>query len=184
MTEERPEFPQRIFLDSSVLQTMLRYDEYLYDGGSINANDQIHRDPSGIVKLESLKAIVEVGDRAPFQLALSRNSFAEVSRSGISAYLRWAYDVLDHWNICLEESGPPAPNDEALRALDSGEVGYLGAGDRALIRDAILFECDTFLTMENKLPKNRVHLRKSVGLWVETPEMVWNRVHPWAALLR
>jgi hypothetical protein len=182
MTDARPEFPQRIFLDSSVLQTMLRYGEFLYDGGLIEPHDRIHRDPNGLAKLEALQAIMEVGRRASFQFALSKNSFSEVTHAARSSYLSWAYDVLDHWNACLEESDPPIPNDEALRMLDSGQVGYLGNGDRALIRDAILFECDTFLTMENKLPKNRPHLRKCLGLWVETPEMVWSRVQPWAGL--
>ncbi len=178
------EFPQRIFLDSSALQTMLIYGEYLYDGGSIEPEDRLHRDPEGTAKLEALRAIMQVGDRAPFQFALSRNSFVEVRHAGRNSYLRWAYDVLDHWNICLAESGPPVPDLRALEALDSGAVGYLGEGDRALVRDALLFACDTFLTMENKLPRNRAHLHRTLGLRVETPSMVWERVSPWARLFR
>lgn len=182
MTTVLPEFPLRVFLDSSVLQAMLRYGEYLYDGGAIEANDQIHRDPLGVAKLEALRAIMQVGYRAPFQFALSSNSFAEVRQSQDHAYLRWALDVLDHWNACLAESDAPSPKPAALQALASGVHGYLGEGDRRLIEDALNFDCDTFLTMENKLPKNRAHLQQTLGIRVETPVMVWSRVEPWAGL--
>ena len=98
--------------------------------------------------------------------------------------MRWAYDVLDHWNVCLSEAGPPEVNPDALANLDSPAIGYLGAGDRALLRDAVLFGCDTFLTMENKLPRNRTHLWNMLGVHVESPSAVWERVAPWAALYR
>lgn len=184
MSSPFAEFPRRIFLDSSTLQTMLNYGEYLYDGGNIELTDRIHRDPEGMSKLEALRAMLELGDRAPFEFALSRNSFIEVRQAGRDSYLRWAYDVLDHWSICLAESGPPIPDQRALEALDSGAVGYLGEGDRALVRDALLFACDTFLTMENKLPRGRAHMRRVLGLRVETPAMVWERISPWARLFR
>lgn len=66
MSLERPDFPQRIFLDSSTLQTMLRYGEYLYDGGEVGEDDRIHRDPVGLKKLEDLRTIMEIAQRAPF----------------------------------------------------------------------------------------------------------------------
>lgn len=126
--------------------------------------------------------MMQVSSRAPFEFVLSGNSFSEVRQAGSSAYLRWAYDVLDHCETCLAESGPPSPNPHALSILDGSKIGYLGSGDRAFIRDALCFGCDTFLTMENKLAGNRDHLRSSLGIWVETPVMVWNLVQPWARL--
>lgn len=184
MCQERPDFPQRIFLDSSTLQTLLRYGGYLYDGEGISEGDRIYRDPAGVKKLEDLRTIMEIAQRAPFQFALSNNSFAEVNDARDSSYLRWAYDVLDHWNICLWESGPPQPDPQAVAALESSSLGYLGEGDRALIRDAVLFECDTFLTMENRLPKNAAHLFKLLRVRIETPSQTWERVRPWSALFR
>ncbi len=91
---------------------------------------------------------------------------------------------MDHWRTCIEESGIPECSKETLKLLDSSALGYLGNGDRALLRDAVMFGCDTFLTMENKLHKNSNHLRQTIGIFVESPCGVWARIRPWAALYR
>lgn len=176
--------PQRIFLDSSTLQTLQKYGGFLYENEPLWENDPIYRDRYGIAKLEALRSIMQIAERAPFEFALSENSFLEVERCGNWAYLQWAYDVLDHWRTCVEGSGIPECSQEKLKCLDSSVLGYLGKGDRALLRDAVMFGCDTFLTMENKLPKNSNHLRQSLGIFVESPCGVWARLSPWAALFR
>lgn len=178
------EIPQRIFLDSSTLQTLQDYGAFLYENEPISKLDRIHRDKQGIEKLEALRTIMQIAERAPFQFALSEHSFHEVVRANSESYLQWAYDVLDHWLICLEESGEPQPNQTILAKLDDQSFGYLGAGDRALLRDALFFECDTFLTMENKLPKNSAHLRRELGICVVSPIGMWQMLAPWAALFR
>jgi hypothetical protein len=178
------DFPQRIFLDSSSLQTMLNYGGYLYENEEIGMCDPIRKDSLGIAKLEAFQKVMLIAERAPFEFALSGNSFKEVQRAKDSAYLRWAYDVLDHWNVCLEENGPPEPNRDGLAAIESGKIQYLGQGDRALLVDAMHFGCDTFLTMENKLPRNSKHLYQCLGIYVESPISVWERIQPWAALFR
>lgn len=178
------DMPQRIFLDSSTLQTLQNYGGFLYENEPIFENDPIHRDQDGIAKLEALQSVMQIAERAPFEFALSENSFIEVERRGDRAYLQWAYDVLDHWRTCVEESGIPKCSQTALKCLDSGALGYLGNGDRALLRDAVMLGCDTFLTMENKLPKNSNHLRQSLGIFVESPCGVWARLSPRATLFR
>jgi hypothetical protein len=40
----------------------------------------------------------------------------------------------------------------------------LGAGDRSLLQDAIFFQCDSFLTVERKVPKNAGHIEPRPGL--------------------
>lgn len=66
--------------------------------------------------------------------------------------------------------------------LDDKSVGYLGASDRELLKDAIQFGCDAFLTMEARLPKNSVRIQALTGLRILTPEEYWARLEPWAAL--
>lgn len=176
------EFPQRIFLDSSILQTMLNYGGFLHENEEIESTDPIYIDTLGIKRLCSLRSILQVGGRASFEFALSNNSFREMHQAKNSCYLSWAYDVLDHWNTCLEENRPPQGNTCGLAVMESNSIGYLGRGDRELILDALRFGCDTFLTMENKLPKNGRHLHEKLGMYVESPIHVWARIQPWAAL--
>ena len=134
------DIPHRIFLDSSTLQTLQTYGGFLYENQSLSQDDRIHRDPKGVVKLEALRFIMQIAERAPFEFALSENSFVEVQRRGDAGYLQWAYDVLDHWLACLAESEKPRGNSRALTAIDSPSFNYLGAGDRALLKDAIALE--------------------------------------------
>jgi hypothetical protein len=96
--------------------------------------------------------------------------------------LQWAYDVLDHWLACLEESETPHGDPKALAAIDTPSYNYLGQGDRLLLRDALALECDAFLTMENKLPKCGPHLRETLGIRVLGPIEFWDILKPWAAL--
>ena len=178
------DIPRRIFLDSSILQTLQDYGGFLYENEPLGVTDSIHRDPKGIAKLEALRLIMQVAERAPFEFAVSSNSFVEVQRKGDSRYLQWAYDVLDHWLACLEESGEAHGNPETLAAINLSSYGYLAEGDRALLRDAIALECDTFLTMENKLPKNAGHIERTLFLRVLSPIEMWEYLQPWAALFR
>jgi len=178
------DIPRRIFLDSSVLQALQDYGGFLYENEPLTVTDRIHRDPKGIAKLEALRLIMQVAERTPFEFAVSSNSFVEVQRKGDPRYLQWAYEVLDHWLACLEESGRPYGNPETLAAINSSSYGYLGEGDRALLSDAIALECDTFLAMENKLPKNAGAIERTLGLRVLSPIGMWEYLRPWAALFR
>lgn len=89
--------PRRIFLDSSTLQALQDYGAFIWDGEALSESAHVRRDPKGLDKLEALRAIMFVNQRAMFEFALSENSLVEVSDKGDALYLRWAYDVLDHW---------------------------------------------------------------------------------------
>jgi hypothetical protein len=177
------ELPRRIFLDSSTLQTLQDYGSFIWDSEALPESARIRRDPWGLDKLEALRAIMFVNQRAMFEFALSENSLAEVSDKGDTYYLGWAYDVLDYWLICIEEYGGLAPANEPLLAkLDSGSFGYLGVKDRLLLKDAIFFGCEAFLTMENRLPKNAAHMERELSIKVVTPVQYWELLRPWAKL--
>jgi hypothetical protein len=184
MNSKFEDIPRRIFLDSSTLQTLQDYGGFLYENEPLAVTNSIYRDPKGIAKLAALRPIMQIAERAPFEFALSHNSFAEVHAKGDSRYLQWAYDVLGHWLACLEESGEPRANPALLAAIKSSSYNYLSEGDRALLRDAISLECDAFLTMENKLPKNAAHIKRTLGLRVLSPIELWECLQPWAAMFR
>ena len=178
------DIPRRIFLDSSALQTLQTYGGFLYENEPLLREDRIHLDPKGILKLEALRFIMQVAERAPFEFALSSNSLVEVRGKGDSRYVQWAYDVLDHWLACLDGPEGPCGSAAALAAIDSNSYDYLGAGDRALLKDAIALGCDAFLTMENKLSKNADHIERTLGIRILSPIEMWDYIRPWAALFQ
>ena len=182
MNSKFEDLPRRIFLDSSALQTLQSYGSFLYDNEPLPHTARIIEDSRGLAKLEALRNIMLVAGRAPFEFALSENSFAEVERKGDPRYLQWAYDVLDHWLTCLADSQEHAENAAAIAAIDSDSYSYLGVGDRVLLKDALSLGCDTFLTMENRLPKNAAHIQKTLGIRVLSPIEMWEILQPWAAL--
>jgi hypothetical protein len=175
----------RIFLDSSTLQTLQDYGDFIFENRQISP-DRLQRISDGQQQLESLHLIFRVAERAPFEFALSNNSLSEVAARGDSTYLQWAYDVLDHWYACIEGYGdsPLLGDGERLaKYLDNSSVcGYLSAKDRRLIRDAVQFECDAFLTMEKKLPKNASDIQMRLGLTVLRPLEFAEILKPWVRL--
>jgi len=62
-------------------------------------------DRSGPVNLEALRAIMFVSQRAGFEFGLSERTLDEFRDSENPQYLQWAYDVLNHWQACIEELG-------------------------------------------------------------------------------
>jgi len=89
--------PRRIFLDSSTLQTLQDYGEFIWDNIKIPPYDKIHKIPNGIANIEALRAIFFINQRANFEFVLPPNTMSEVIDKDDRRYLQWAYDVLDHW---------------------------------------------------------------------------------------
>ena len=101
--------PHRIFLDSSTLQVLEQHGGQIWEDEALAGDDSINRIPDGPQTVEALRRIFLVNERAPWEFAVSENSLREVAAKGNSRYLQWAYDVLDHWEVCLAASGPPSP---------------------------------------------------------------------------
>jgi hypothetical protein len=180
--------PRRLFVDSSTLQVMQTYGEFIYDGGEVSAEARIRTMPDGLENLEALRRIMLVGQRAPFELVLSENSLLEVRARGRIDYLHWAHEVLAYWQDLLSryalEGIPPFSGrgqTDAQRIM-ANQFGYLGAKDRALLRDALLLECDAFITMDAKLASNADHIERATGLRLLEPRQYWDLLEPWSAL--
>jgi len=182
------EIPGRIFLDSSTLQTLQDFGEYIYDGEEISPNNKIWMIPDGINNVEALRNIMLVGSRGSLQLAISHNSIQEVLDRGKFDYLTWALEVVDYWESCIYsyEGNSNAFSRQGLllsAKLQENQFGYLSIKDAKLISDAIILECEVFLTMERKLPRNYAHIERELGIKVLQPIGYWNLLEPWAALL-
>lgn len=141
--------PRRIFLDSLTLQSLQDYGEFIYDNVEIPSEDKIWSIPNGIENIECLRNIIFINQRGAFEFAISDNSLNEVKAKKDYHYLIWAYDVLDYWLTCLETSNNLSDKSKILALkMESNSFGYLGKGDFNLIKDAVLLDCDAFLTME------------------------------------
>lgn len=169
--------PVRIFLDSNALQAIQDYGEAIFEH-----QDFILRGRSGADRedVEALGGIFLFVERGAFELALSANSLQEVAARADPGYLQWAFDVLDHWESCVRESKDPFAGSgrERVRLVDTNRFGYLSTKDAALIRDAVLLECDTFLTLDRKLARNADHMSRELGLEVLRPPELYEVLRP------
>jgi hypothetical protein len=188
MQRQRGTIPGRVFLDTSLLQALHTYGSFIYDGDDLEPDARIRAARDGVANLEGLRDAVRVwGGHGHFQLALSNASLREVLDRQHVDFLQWANEMMaytDDWLLSFTPTEPiPSPRTVRLAAkLDGASFGYLGAKDRQLIKDAVLLDCDVFLTMEGKLPKNGAHIQREVGIVVAQPLEYWRLLGPWAAL--
>jgi hypothetical protein len=179
------ELPRRLFLDSSTLQALNDYGSFVFENEQPPPDNRIYQIPGGFAELDALRAIFRVNERATFEFALSEHSLEEVAAKGDRGYLQWAYDVLDHWQTCLEGYVGPAVGGTGMAVasrLIEPRFGYLSDKDRLLLQDALMMECDAFLSLDRKLARNRKRLRQHLGLRVLLPTDYWSLLRPWAAL--
>ena len=182
-TEDLDALPRRVFLDSCTLQTLRDYGCFIWEGEPLDIDDRLHSIPDGVANVEALRKIFLVGERAPFEWILSEASIAEASDKRDRDHLQWALDVLEHTLTCLHESGGPTTTSVAhAKLVDGARFNFLSAKDRQLVRDAVLFDCDAFLTMERHLPRNAQFIQRELGLQVLRPIQHWALLNPWANL--
>jgi len=176
--------PKRIFLDSSTLQFLNDYGGYIWENEPVLNGDRIFKISNGVEIIESLRKIFIINERALWQFALSENSFMEIRGKNDKHLIGFSLDVLDHWQICLEESGfdlIDIKNDyyeKAYQKLDNN----IGKGDLKLLIDAKRFNCDAFLTCDFKLEKSKETVDKYLDLDLFTPISFWKFIEPWARL--
>jgi hypothetical protein len=174
--------PRRIFIDSCTVQTLRKYGEFIYDGGSIAEDNKIHRIPQGFEELLALRNICAVTGRAMFQWIVSDTSRMEAEAKQDPDHLQWLFEIANYAQPFLDETGPTTRSCALADLLSEPRFGYLSQGDRNLLADAIFFQCDSFLTVERKLPKNAPHIRRELGIRILTPVSYWDQLRPWAAL--
>jgi hypothetical protein len=176
--------PRRIFLDSCTAQTLRDYGGFIYDGEEISPGARILSVREGREKVEALRNIFLVSERAMFEWIVTDASMQEASDKSDAGHLRWLWDIAHHSAVCLALEGRTAESDAAAIRLNESKFGYLSDKDRVLLQHAVIWRCEAFLTMERRLPRNAAHLERELGIKVLTPISHWEMLRPWAALWR
>jgi hypothetical protein len=176
--------PRRIFLDTSTLQAILRYGEFIWENVAPEPGDRAHA-IALLPDLNALRCIFQVDQRAGFDIVVSESTYSDAAAKGERRYSAYAAEVRAHWLTRIEEYQGQAlqgHGNEVAARLDGSAFGYLSAKDKLLLRDALALECHAFLTLDRKLAKNAPNLQASLGIRVLLPTEHWELLRPWAAL--
>jgi len=176
--------PYRIFLDSNILQILQEYGAYIWDNDIEIIDDMDDRNK--VRNIIALHDIFTLSFGNSFEFALSQNSIEEVFDKGDKSYLQWAFDVLDYWMSCIDEyrnlEAFSGEGKKLLKKINEECFNYLSKKDKALFFDAVVLECDAFLTMDIKVWKNRKHIESKLDIEVFQPYEYWEILRPFAAL--
>lgn len=81
--------------------------------------------------------------------------------------------MFEYWILTIEGYSPDSPfsgkGQSIMDKINQAQFGYLSEKDKQLIFDAVTNECIIFLTVENKLPKNNVHIKNKLGINILRP---------------
>lgn len=185
------DLPKRLFLDTSVLQFTQKFDCFKLEEVDINelhpiGHEKLQRLPKGITNWLALNNIYLVSLRRSFECVISKSSLVEVFAKGDPEFTQWAMEWFDHWIITREDYSPysafSGKGKKIMNKINSVECGYLSKSDKKLIFDSVINECDAFITMEDKLPKNYHHVKRRLGIKILRPYEYWELLEPWAAL--
>ena len=183
----RLDIPNRVFLDTCVLNFILEH------GGAIFESEAPSNNLSQRTKddINALYNIFLVGERASWQLAISPFTYKEIvsTRDDSQRYYleKWFSDVWDYWISVLEEDDDLPSFREAeqlkIRLLSSGALDALpDIEDRVLICDALAYNCDCFCTRDFRtILKHRKEL-DPLSIQILTPTEWWSAIKPYARL--
>jgi len=178
--------PRRVFLDTSVVNLALDYGEQIHNGCEIpeGLSVRVQRD------VEALKGIFTTGERAFWQLAISPQTYREVTNTNDSGRVhqleRWFFELWHCWReiVTAMDNLPSFIEAEETRIslLASGRLEALPQlSDRILLCDAVVYRCDAFCTRDwQTILKHRDSL-KDIPLRLITPTEWWEEILPWAA---
>lgn len=178
--------PNRIFLDTCTFQALCDCGGFIFGEDEFpERNDyapgacpQVLIRPDAAEILISLRNIFLFDDRAHFDWIVSRQSLAEIDAAGNHSRSVYARDVIDHSSICLSENPPPDTAAATAKIMSGPAFGFISEKDRQLLVDAAACGCDTFLTIEKRLPRSADAVLRKVPLLIATPERLWTLLYP------
>ncbi len=175
----------RIFLDTNTVHCLIKYDEEIFDNQDVLINDTLSKNKNGTRNIESLRNLFGFS-RSNFRLVISPNVISEIIRKGNMHYAQYIFDLKDYCDVINEHDGDiPVFHDQNQQILEKffPKIGFLSKCDKELICDAIRLQCNYFMTMDEKLLKNKIQIKNFTGLTLIRPFEFWNLVKPYTGLL-
>lgn len=178
--------PRRIFLDTNTFQAIADCGGYVFGEDSLSEIEddnldrlpQVLQRPDGHAVLNSLRWIFTFNDRAQFDWILAPSSLDEIDAAKNSWRSKYARDIMGHSNICLAENPPTHDAGAIVDPIKGHNLGNVSEKDRKLIMYAAAAECDHFLTIEKRLPKQSQTILKFIPLYICTPCELWRKLEP------
>ena len=172
------EIPARVFLDTCVVNLIVKNASAIFEGGVINPSTPANQGR----EIEALLHLFAVGAQAQWSLLASETSLAEVTRTPCEQMR----EELQSYVYELIERLPPSLQSQDEVALGTARTGALDAlpdeGDRRLISHAVAFGCDAFATTDVKTIISKRHQLSPLPLRILTPCEWWRHVKPWGRL--
>ncbi len=148
-----------MFLDTNVIQWLERFGESVFDNYLPDGERDRIAGPYGehaVRELEALQDIVAVLQRGSIPVAVSEVSLEEFLRLRNSVkgskLIDWVLELLYWWRTNRDAIGIRIEEQKAPEHLvRSGRLNFLpDYPDRLLVAEAIVFGCDTFLTLDRR----------------------------------
>jgi hypothetical protein len=166
-----------VFLDTNVLNLMVKHSECIFEEASVPAVDE-----TSARDIEALMHIFAVGVRANWNVLASRKTLDEIERTP-NGPLRG--QLLNYAVQLVEPTSEESAHATSLgrRLIDAPFASALpDPADRELIGNAIGFGCDVFCTSDRRtIIRKRDRLRQ-LPIRLLTPQEWWAHVKPWGGL--
>lgn len=178
--------PRRIFLDTCTFQAISDCGGFIFDADDFPVPTdyppgrcpQVVSRPDAREILEPLRWVFRFNERAHFDWIVSERSMREVDAGGNRRRSTYVRDIADHSIVCLSDNPPSEDAARAAINLAGPRLGFVSQKDKALLVEAAALGCDTFLTIERRLPRVTKMLLKMAPLWIETPASLWAILGP------
>ena len=170
--------PRRIYLDTSTLQKLFDFGGEIFEAEPFQPVGRAPRVQRLAEEIEALRMIFLVNERAMFDFVVTEATLLEVRGRDNPRYTQWVNDVRDTWLIKSKEEGVPPWGHRFWNPA----FGMISKKDRILLQDALDLGCDTFMTMERRLPTAAAFIERKTGLRVMRPTTYWSLLDRWANL--
>lgn len=172
------EIPCRIFIDTNVVNVLVRYSEQIFDQAPIPESV----DETRAFDIEALMHIFQVGIRANWNILASQKTLDEIQQTPDHGLRE---SLIDY---AVQLVSPP--DDDSAHAASLGrrliDAPFVSAlpdlADRELIGNAIGFGCDAFCTCDRRTIVRKRERLRHVPLRIMTPVEWWAHIKPWAGL--